>query len=380
MYGIPQAGKLANDLLKKRLSESGYYPVQFTPGLWRHSWRPIAFTLVVDDFGIKFTGDTHAHHLIKSLKEHYEVTIDWKGELFVGIKLKWDYDKRTLDTHVPNYVPKALHKFQHPTPSRPQHAPAKAEPIKYGANIQTEKKDTSALVSPKRIKRIQDIVGTFAWYARATDPTMARTLSSIAARQSKATVNLEEEVSHFLDYCASHPNAGVRFMASDMILALHSDASYLSEPDSKSRAAGHFYLSKYKDEIFNNGAVMTLSKIIKHVLSSASEAESAAIFLNCKAALPLRISLEEMGHPQPKTPVTTDNTTAVGLIQKTMTPKKAKSNDMRFNWSKCREAQGQFDLMWRRGRLNKADYHSKKHPTSVYVEKRGDYVVDMPRQ
>jgi hypothetical protein len=165
-----------------------------------------------------------------------------------------------------------------------------------------------------------------------------------------------------------------------MILTLHSDASHLSEPDSKSIAAGHFYLSKHKDEIFNNGAVMTLSKIIKHVLSSASEAETAAIFLNCKATLPLRVSLEEMGHPQPKTPVTTDNTTAVGLIQKTMIPKKAKSNDMRLNWSKCREAQGQFDLMWRRGRLNKADYHSKIHPTNVYINKRDEYVVDMPRQ
>ena len=112
----------------------------------------------------------------------------------------------------------------------------------------------------------------------------------------------------------------------------------------------------------------------------ASKAETAAIFLNCKAALPLRVSLEEMGHPQPKTPVTTDNTTAVGLIQKTMIPKKAKSNDMRLNWSKCREAQGQFDLMWRRGRFNKADYHSKIHPTNVYIDKRDGYVVYMPRQ
>ena len=67
-------------------------------------------------------------------------------------------------------------------------------------------------------------------------------------------------------------------MFRDMILALHSDAPYLSMPESKSRAAGHFYLSKNKDEIFNNGAVMTLSKIIKHVLASASEAETAALF------------------------------------------------------------------------------------------------------
>ena len=67
---------------------------------------------------------------------------------------------------------------------------------------------------------------------------------------------------------------------------------------------------------------MTLSKIIKHVMPSASEAETAAIFYNCKAALMLRVSLEEMGHEQPKTPVTTDNTTAHGLIKKTMIPKR----------------------------------------------------------
>ena len=116
------------------------------------------------------------------------------------------------------------------------------------------------------------MVGTFAWYSRAVDPTMAATMSSIAAGNSKGTENLEKEVKQFLDYCATHPNAGVRFVASDMMLALHSDTSYLSEPESKSRAAGHFFLGKQNNESFNNGAIMTLSKIIKYVMSSASEA------------------------------------------------------------------------------------------------------------
>ena len=73
---------------------------------------------------------------------------------------------------------------------------------------------------------------------------MAATLSSIAGRQSKATTDLDAEVKHFLDYCHTHPNAGVRFVASDMILALHSDASYLSEPNLKSRAGRTFLLRK----------------------------------------------------------------------------------------------------------------------------------------
>ena len=278
MYGLPQAGILANEQLQRRLAVAGYYPSQFTPGLWRHVWRPVTFTLVVDDFGIKFVGDQHANHLKKVLEKDYEVTVDWKGEKYVGISLKWDYDKRTLETSVPEFVSSSLHKFQHPAPPKPQHSPAHAAPIQYGAKVQQEYLDTSPQISKEGIRRIQEIVGTFAWYSAATDPTMAKTLSSIAGRQAKATEQLKKEVKHFLDYCATHPDARVRFVASDMILALHSDASYLTEPNSRSRAAGHFYLTKNNNKDLDNGAVLTLSKIIKHVMSSASEAEVAALY------------------------------------------------------------------------------------------------------
>ena len=165
-------------------------PSAVTSGLWRHVWRPVTFTLVVDDFGIKFTGETHANHLIQTLKKDNEITTDPQGQLFVGIKLKWDYDCGNMDTHVPNYVPTSLNKYQHPTPSRPQHAPAKPTPIQYGAKIQTEHKENSPSLSTARVKRIQDVVGTFAWYARASDPTMARSLSSIASHQYKGTEQL----------------------------------------------------------------------------------------------------------------------------------------------------------------------------------------------
>ena len=269
-----------------------------------------------------------------------------------------------------------MHKLQHPNPTKPQHAPATAAPIQYGAKQQSPvPEDNSPLLSAEQLKRVQEAVGMFAWYSRSTDPIMAKTLSSIAGRQSKATEQLKKELHQFLDYCATHPDAKVRFTASDMILALHSDASHLSEPGSKSRAAGHFYLTKNDDQDLNNGAILTLSKIIKHVMVSASESEVAALFYNCKAALPLRMALQEMGHQQPKTPAITDNSTAEGLINKTMVPKKAKYYDLRINWLKCREAQKQFDLIRKKGKDNRADFHSKNHPLNVYKEQRGNYVV-----
>ena len=90
MYGLPITGKLTNNLLKERLSIAGYYPCQFMPGLWTHAWRPTTFTLVVDNFGIKVTGDVHANYLVTTIKKWYDVTINWEGSLYVGVNLKWD--------------------------------------------------------------------------------------------------------------------------------------------------------------------------------------------------------------------------------------------------------------------------------------------------
>ena len=143
----------------------------------------------------------------------------------------------------------------------------------------------------------------------------------------------------FLDYCATHPYTIVCYHAINMVLALHSDASHLSEPLLKSRAARHHYLTEKSNCDLNNGAVLTLSKITNYVMGSAGESEVAALYYNCKYALPLKTSLEEMGHPQPQTPAITYNSTAAGLINKTMTPNRAKSDDQRFNWFKCRATQ-----------------------------------------
>ena len=126
------------------MNDAEYFQCQFTPGLWRHLWRPITFALVVDDFRIKVKGDEHAQHLYDTLDNFYDVTADWEGKRFVGITLDWQYDKRYVDTHMPGYIPKAQKKFAHPTPKKPQHAPAKAKPIKYGVGEQEADVDTSA--------------------------------------------------------------------------------------------------------------------------------------------------------------------------------------------------------------------------------------------
>jgi hypothetical protein len=86
-----------------------------------------------------------------------------------------------------------------------------------------------------------------------------------------------------------------------MILHIHSDASYLSESEAKSRAGGFFYMGNATkhDKNLTNGAILIISKILKHVMSSAAEAEIGAVFINAKEGAVLRTTLEELGHTQP---------------------------------------------------------------------------------
>jgi hypothetical protein len=95
IYGLKQAGKLANDLLTKQLSAHGYYQCATMPGLWRHKWRPILFALIVDDFSIEYVEKIHAEHLLTALHENYNVTTDWTGSKFAGTNITWDYTAQT---------------------------------------------------------------------------------------------------------------------------------------------------------------------------------------------------------------------------------------------------------------------------------------------
>jgi hypothetical protein len=113
MHGLPQAGILANELLQRNIAKDGYRPTQHTHGLWKHDTHPISFSLVVDDFGVKYVGREHAGHLMKCIKNNYNISSDWKGSAYCGLTLEWDYKNRTVDLSIPGYIKAALHKYQH---------------------------------------------------------------------------------------------------------------------------------------------------------------------------------------------------------------------------------------------------------------------------
>jgi len=299
IYGLPQAGILAQQLLEKRLEAHGYRQSKVTPGFWRHDTRPIAFTLVVDDFGVRYVGEEHAQHLLAVIQQHYKCTADWKGNRYLGMTLEWDYDQHEVHLSMPGYVKEALIRFNHPQPSKPQHQPHPHVPIVYGAKKQLAKQpDTAPPLNKEDSKFIQEVTGVFNYYARAIDGTMLPALSAIASEQSKPTETTMKKTKQFLDYAATNPNAVLTYRRSNMNLAIHSDASYLSEREARSRAGGNHFLSENIEDPQLNGSVLNISQIIKSVMSSSAEAETGALYLNATTAIPMRQTLEEMGHPQ----------------------------------------------------------------------------------
>jgi hypothetical protein len=281
------------------------------------------------------------------IKKNYNISSDWNGTSYCGLTLEWDYKNRAVDLYMPGYIKAALHKYQHPAPARPEHAPHGWNPPIYGAKTQFVSDPTpSPALSDKDVNKLQQLTGTLLYYARAVDPTLIMPINVLASEQSNATEVTADKVIKLLNYCNTHPETKTRYHASEMILHIQSDASYLSENEAKSRAGGFFYMGNItkNDKKLTNRAILVVSKVLKHVMSSEAEAEIGAVFLNAKEGAVIRTTLEELGHKQPPTPMETDNTTATGYSNGTIKQKRTKAMDMRFCWIKDRVKQGQFKI------------------------------------
>ena len=149
MYGLPQAGIIAQDLLTKRFQKAGYCQRKITPGYWQHNWRPISFTLVVDDFGVKYINKDNVEHLMSVLQQDYEIDTDWDGTRYLGLTLDWDYIKHKVHCSMPGYIKNVLVRFGHEPPDKPQMQPYPHTTPTYGTTVQYAKSDDMSPAATK---------------------------------------------------------------------------------------------------------------------------------------------------------------------------------------------------------------------------------------
>jgi hypothetical protein len=144
---------------------------------------------------------------------------------------------------MPQYVMKKMTCYAHPVPNKPQHCPYSPNPITYGKDNQAPTSaNESPLLDDAGKKRIQQVVGSFLYYARAVNPTILMALSDIATQQSAPNENTKKQFDQYFDYMWTHPDATIQYRASDMILNVHSNALYLSAPHARSCASGYCFL------------------------------------------------------------------------------------------------------------------------------------------
>jgi hypothetical protein len=213
-------------------------------------------------------------------------------------------------------------------------------------------------------------------------------LGTLAA--AKTTFATTLAATQFLNYAVTYPDAVLQYRTSDMVLHVHSDASYQSESQSKSRAGGYFFLSSgspnHTTDIppnnpppYDNGNIHVPCTILKVVVSSAAKVELGALFYNGKETAWIRTTLNYLGHPQPPTPIQIDNSCAAGIANNTVKQRRSKAIDMRFYWVRDRVHQKHFNVHWRRGADNLADYFTKYHSPDHHCLMRSRYLLDLHR-
>jgi hypothetical protein len=241
----------------------------------------------------------------------------------------------------------------------------------YGTKTQYTTRDETPPLTAQQCITIQKVTGSVLYYARAVDSTVLMPINDIAMEQIKVTEKTQAATNQMLDYLATHPDAKIRCHASNMVLHIHSDASYISVSNARSRLGGLFFLgnkSPKQDDL--NGSIPNVAAVINNMVASAAESEIGACFHNTQSGAPLRVTLTELGHTQPPTPLRTNNSTAYGIVNETINQKRSKAMDMRYHWLTDTVRQKQFNVYWRPGRENLADYHMKHHSAQHHKDMR----------
>jgi hypothetical protein len=370
IYGHPEAAKISQDKLHALLSANGYYETEIKC-LWR-SRDPsdlILFNTHVDDFGIASPSDASARRLLDVITNgQYEITTDWLGRKYCGWTIHHDRVVRTLTLSMPGYVEKLLARFAHLDIDKlgGVDSPTVYSPPSYGKAQQTPYVDTTATLSDTDLRTLQEILGGALFLCISVRVDIATAINIVACRQAHPTQLVLAAAIRILRYLKKHPNRGLTFKASDMILKCHSDASYGSEPGFRSRSGGIYYFGN-KDDDMINAPFQVLAAVQKTISASVMEAEYIALFENGQNVIAACNTLLTIGYPKQTVTIFTDNACAVHMANDELKPRRTKALDMRYHWTRQQVRDGNLIIKWIQGADNLADFFTKALPVHLHL-------------
>ena len=309
MYGLPHTGRISQDGLIKRLASHGYMQTG-TTCLFRHATNSVTFTLVVDDFGVKYMKLADADDLIRCLRLYYEITIKKNPTKYLGITIAVDKAAREVRMSAPGVIAKALKQFA-PLSTAVARSPAVYVPPRFGSAAQTpDTPDSSPLLTVDEYYRLQCLAGVLLYYCLAIDSTGLPAVTAIESALAHATQLTQRAADRLLAYFRNYPDNILVLKACKMRLHLQSDSSYGTRSHGRSVAGGIAYLGN-EDPTEINGPILVHSSVIQNVMASIGEAEYAAAFYTAQMAAGLRKTLSDLGYPhQPPTYILVDNEVA----------------------------------------------------------------------
>ncbi len=241
MYGLKGAGKLSNLRLVSLLSSFGFHQTS-TPCLLKHVSRPILFVLVVDDFGVKYTNRSDFDFLVSCLSTLYHAKAHSITSKFLGFSVSHNRSARTFTVSYPGYASHLLARLR-PLGVPPCNSPSIYTPPLFGSRAPQSPTgpDLSPSAFPAQANELQVAVGFLLYYGRCVDGRILPATCALASEQAFPTM---ARLQRLLGYVAAHPDGRKFFRASDMLLRVLSDASFLSRPNAGSVAGDLSYLSR----------------------------------------------------------------------------------------------------------------------------------------
>jgi len=377
IYGMYDAGTIAGTVLADTLTSNGYREVDST-NLWVSEVpgeEGFLFNTNVDDFAILHVPETKARERLEKVLNDagykFVLATSYTTERFqkfhfCGLDIEHDTQNHIVTLYLNGWVRKILAKYNM------EDCITETAPYKYARPVYTGKQapvseDDSKPLSPQLMTELRSKIGALNWGAACVNYDTALAVSKVGSKQANPTKALLREVNHILRYLAGHPNTVLQFHPNDMTLHTVSDASFCSETKGRSRAGGVLYLGGCDE---NNHPISSPVEVMSHIIDcipdSAAEAEYISVHDTTKRGIYGRNILEGIGYPQRTTDHECDNKCAVGIANNTVHDRKTKHIDRRYHWVKNEVKNGHFNVIWKEGVGNIADFFTKYLPQAEH--------------